>query len=148
MYDLIGYGLLFLKQRDEEKYKELIKYLIVPIFEGISDEQSKKIKNIFTTSKINIYRNSALYELFILGDNAMKNNIVSSNNIRGTLTSRARIRRTSALYENGMNNITTQNMSAISNFEDEDEFICDVIYEQAPDKNGKINEKKKYGLHL
>lgn len=26
---------------------------------------------------------------------------------------------------------------------DENEFICDVIYEQAPDKKGKIDDKNK-----
>ena len=132
LYDLIGYGLLFLKQRDEEKYKEIIKYLIVPIFEDISIEKSKKIKNIFTTSKINIYKNSALYELFILGDKAMKNSLVTSNNLRGTLTTRTRIKRTSSLSDIKDNNK-----------EDKNEFICDVIYEQAPGKKGKIDEKKK-----
>ena len=92
LYDLIGYGLLFLKQRDEEKYHEIIRYLIVPIFEDISKEKSKLIKNFFGTSNINIYKRSALYELFILGDKSTKNSIVGSNNLRGTLTLRTKTR--------------------------------------------------------
>ena len=143
LYDLIGYGLLFLKQRDEEKYKEIIKYLIVPIFEDISLEQSKKIKNIFTTSKINIYKNSALYELFILGDKTMKNTLVNSIDLRDTLTTRTRIKRNSSVYEKNINNFISSNVEENKINEDEDEFVCDVIYEQAPDKKGKINEKKK-----
>ena len=143
LYDLIGYGLLFLKQRDEEKYKEIIKYLIVPIFEDISHEQSKKIKNIFTTSKINIYKNSALYELFILGDKTMKNTLVNSIDLRDTLTTRTRIKRNSSVYEKNINNFISSNVEENKIKEDEDEFVCDVIYEQAPDKKGKINEKKK-----
>jgi len=143
LYDLIGYGLLFLKQRDEEKYKELIKYLIVPIFEDISHEQSKKIKNIFITSKINIYRNSALYELFILGDKVMKNSIVNSMNIRDTLTSRTRIKRNSSFSEKNLNDFVSSINESKEEELDENEFICDVIYEQAPDKKGKIDDKNK-----
>ena len=143
LYDLIGYGLLFLKQRDEEKYKELIKYLISPIFEDISNEQSKKIKNIFSTSKITIYKNSALYELFILGDQTMKNTLVNSVNLRGTLTSRRRIKRTSSLDEPNMINNVINNDNEDKKEDDKDEIITDVIYEQGPGKKGKINENKK-----
>ena len=142
LYDLIGYGLLFLKQRDEEKYKEIIKYLIVPIFEDISHEQSKKIKNIFTTSKINIYKNSALYELFILGDKIMKNSLVNSMNLRDTLTSRTRMKRTSSFSEKSLNDFVSSINESTEDI-DENEFICDVIYEQAPDKKGKIDDKNK-----
>ena len=143
LYDLIGYGLLFLKQRDEEKYHVIIKNLIVPIFEDISKERSKLIKNIFGASKINIYRRSALYELFILGDKSIKNSIENSNNLRGTLTLRTKIKRTSTVEEENMNNMLSLNLNENNDKENIDNFICDVIYEQGPGKKGKIDDNKK-----
>ena len=147
LYDLIGYGLLFLKQRDEEKYKELIKYLISPIFEDISIEQSKKIKNIFATSKINIYKNSALYDLFILGNNNTSKELANSNNLRGTLKSRRKFRRTSSLDNLSIitNNFKSKNINDDNNDDkdNKDDFIRDVIYEQGPGKKGKINKDKQ-----
>ena len=142
LYDLIGFGLLFLKQKNEEKYNELKTYLIVPLFEDISNEQSKKIK-LFTSSIINIYKNSALYELFILGDKNVKNSIISSNNLRGTLTSRSKIKRTSSLNEKEMNNIISPKNNDENKEDDQDEYIWDIIYEQGLSKKGKIDEKKK-----
>ena len=142
LYDLIGYGLLFLKQKNEEKYKELKTYIIVPLFEDISNEQSKKIK-LFTSSIINVYKNSALYELFILGDKDVKNSIISSNNLRGTLTSRSKIKRTSSLNEKDMNNLLSPTINDENTEDDKEVYIWDIIYEQGPNKKGKIDEKKK-----
>ena len=138
LYDLIGFGLSFLKQRDEEKYKELIKYLIVPIFEDISNEQNKKIKIPFSTSKLNIYKNSALYELFILGDKGMKN----TSNLRGTLIKRTKMKRTSSFDETVLDNFISKNINNDNNQNDNSAFIRDVIFEQTSGKKGKNNDEK------
>ena len=69
LYDLLGYGLLFLKKRDENKYSEFVEKVIMPIYEDIQNENQKKgIKGIFSSNKKTIYKHTALFKLFTSED--------------------------------------------------------------------------------
>ena len=62
LYDTISYGLLFLKDKDEAKYRELMFYMIEPFFEGLHGQGN--IKKFFGSKK-SLYKNSAIYKVFI-----------------------------------------------------------------------------------
>ena len=66
LYHTLSFGLLFLKDKDEAKYRELLFYLIEPFFEGLSS-QSISIKKIFVSKK-SLYKNTAIYKVFIKSD--------------------------------------------------------------------------------
>ena len=74
LYDLLGYGLLFLKKRDEIKYGEFVEKIILPIFEDIQNESHKKgIKGIFSSNKKSIYKHTAINKLFVCQDETEEN---------------------------------------------------------------------------
>ena len=96
LYDLIGFGLLFFKKRNEEKYNNFFEKIILPLFGTISENHKKGIKGIFTLSKKFLYKNTAIDLLFSpqeidseenLRDNLNKNLIktydpgIKSNNL-------------------------------------------------------------------
>ena len=65
--DLTGFGLLFLKKRDEQKYNEFFEKIIRPFFEGaISENLKKGIKGIFTLQKKTLYKHAVIERLFAL----------------------------------------------------------------------------------
>ena len=65
LYDSISYGLIFLKDKDEVKYRELMFYLIEPFFDSITNQGN--LNKIFSSKK-NLYRNTAIYRVFIKAD--------------------------------------------------------------------------------
>ena len=64
LYNLLGYGLLFLKKRDENKYSDFIEKIILPFFEEQNDNQKKGIKGIFSSKKKTLYKHTIIYKLF------------------------------------------------------------------------------------
>ena len=58
LYDTLSFGFLFLKDKDEQKYRELMFFLIEPFFEEILH------KKIFGSKK-SLYKNSAIYKVFV-----------------------------------------------------------------------------------
>ena len=65
LYDTIYYGLLFLKSKDESKFRELMYYVIYPFFEGITGHgHLKKILGLKKT----LYKNCAIYKVFTKND--------------------------------------------------------------------------------
>ena len=60
LYDTLSFGLLFLKDKDEPKYRELIHFMIEPFFDGLS-------KTLFGSKK-SLYKNSAISKVFIKKD--------------------------------------------------------------------------------
>ena len=60
LYDTLSFGLLFLKDKDEPKYRELIHFMIEPFFEGLS-------KTLFGSKK-SLYKNAAISKVFIKKD--------------------------------------------------------------------------------
>ena len=137
--DLIGYGLLFLKETNKEKYKEFINVVIVPIFEDIISEKTKLLKNLFSSSKSEIYENSSLRELFILYEEANSPSI-NNKEFCDFINSKTKMGRKSSIMEKTLNNI----IYSIINQDKEDinkdtNYIYDIIYEQS----GKSKEGKK-----
>ena len=65
LYDTISFGLLFLQQKEPVKFRELMFYLIEPFFEGITSRGN--LKKIFGSKK-NLYKNTAIYKVFIKTD--------------------------------------------------------------------------------
>ena len=65
LYDTLSFGLLFLKDKDEARYRDLMFYLIEPFFGGLSDKSN--IKKIFGSKK-SLFKNSAIYRVFIKSD--------------------------------------------------------------------------------
>ena len=65
LYDTISYGLIFLKDRDQVKYRELMFYLIQPFFDGITSQGN--LNKLFASKK-SLYRNTAIYRVFIKTD--------------------------------------------------------------------------------
>ena len=69
LYDLLGYGLLFFKKRDEEKYSAFFEKIIRPLFEGTKiDIQKKGIKGIFALPKKFLCKHTAIERLFVPQD--------------------------------------------------------------------------------
>ena len=137
--DLIGYGLVFLKQINEEKYKEFINIVIVPLFQDIFYEKSKILKNIFSSSKTSVYENSALFELFILGEEIKDKNSVNSPIINDILISRTKISRISSVMEKSLNNLINPILNLdIENINDKTKIVSDVIYEQQGKSNNFV----------
>ena len=65
LYDLIGYGILFLRNRQKEKYNDLLNNLIKPLFDDKETQSTKTvIKNIFTFSKRKLFMHTAIFKLF------------------------------------------------------------------------------------
>ena len=65
LYDTLSFGLLFLKDKDEPKYRELMFYIIEPFFEGLNGQGN--IKKLFGSKK-SLYKNSAIYKVFTKND--------------------------------------------------------------------------------
>ena len=65
LYDVIGFGCLFLQKHNENKYNEILENLIEPIYNEIDEELSKSGFFTWFTSKKNLYKNTAVYKLFI-----------------------------------------------------------------------------------
>ena len=65
LYNVLGFGCLFLKEKDELKYKEIITYLIEPILKEINDDFKKGgFRTMFGMQKKLLYRNTAVFRLF------------------------------------------------------------------------------------
>ena len=66
LYNILGYGFSFLKVISEDKYNELIKYIIMPIIDEINNDFFKiKFKTIFGIQNKLLYRNTAIFKLFV-----------------------------------------------------------------------------------
>ena len=131
LYDLLGYGLLFLKKRDEFKYSEFVEKIIYPIFEDIETETQKKgkIKGIFSSTKRTIFKHTILFKLFNIQDLELKENL--NNSFRDL--EKKPISRT-------LRAGTVQNKYAINSKETKKEPMFDSLR----DKNGKkVNNKKE-----
>ena len=136
LFDLMGYGLIFLKQINEEKFKEFINLIIIPIFEDIFIEKSKILKNIFAYSIKEVYEHSALYELFILNDEIKNKSFVTPSNIGDILISRTKIVRVSSVMEKSLNNLLSPILNERKNLEEMNEknkIMYEVIYEKNMD---------------
>ena len=65
LYNIIGYGCLYLKTKNEVKYKQIIKHLINPFFKDINEKQKNKgIKKMLKFSKNDSYTKTAVFKLF------------------------------------------------------------------------------------
>ena len=73
LYDTLSFGLLFLNDKEPAKYKELMFYLIEPLFELFSN--SKKLFG----SKKSLNKNSAVYKVFVKSDTDNFDRAVSKN---------------------------------------------------------------------
>ena len=65
LYNILGYGCLFLKTINEQKYQQIFNYLITPIFKeinGVGD--NKRFKKMLGLSKKKIYSKTAVFTLF------------------------------------------------------------------------------------
>ena len=150
LFDLIGYGLVFLKEKDEKKFKEFNNTIIVPLFDDIFYEKSKILKNIFSSTKTELYEKSALYELFILGDEIKNKN---PDNISDVLISRTKISRMSSVMEKNLNNlinpILNNNEEEIN---DKNNIVREVIYGKNNDENNKmvmfVGDKSRLKRHI
>ena len=65
LYNILSFGCLFLKKKDEKKYGEIISHLIEPIIQEINDDLNKGgFRTIFGMQKKILYRNTAVFKLF------------------------------------------------------------------------------------
>ena len=65
LYNILGYGCLFLKIKNEQKYQQIFNYLINPFFKeinGMTDD--KKIKRMLAFRNKSKYCKTAVYRLF------------------------------------------------------------------------------------
>jgi len=142
--------LVFLKEKDEKKFKEFNNTIIVPLFDDIFYEKSKILKNIFSSTKTELYEKSALYELFILGDEIKNKN---PDNISDVLISRTKISRMSSVMEKNLNNlinpILNNNEEEIN---DKNNIVREVIYGKNNDENNKmvmfVGDKSRLKRHI
>ena len=86
LYNIIGYGCIFLKAKKEIKYQQIINNLIIPILKASNpnyqidnNSKYKGIKKVLALTKKNIYKNTAIFKLF------RKNNKLNQKNINSNL---------------------------------------------------------------
>ena len=76
LYNIIGYGCLYLKTKNEVKYKQILKHLINPFFKEIYEKQKNKgFKKMLKFTKNDSYAKTAVFKLF-----GTKNNNNDDNN--------------------------------------------------------------------
>ena len=65
LYNIIGYGCLYLKTKNEVKYKQILKHLINPFFKEINQKHKNKgIKKMLKFTKNDSYPKTAVFKLF------------------------------------------------------------------------------------
>ena len=65
LFNVLSFGCLFLKKKDETKFKEIITYLIEPIIKEINDDLNKGgFRTIFGIQRKILYRSTAVFKLF------------------------------------------------------------------------------------
>ena len=87
LYDLIGFGLLFFKKRNEKKYSDFFEKIIRPLFDGVVENTKKGIKAMFTSQKKAIYKNTVLDRLYISQDELDENGGIDNDELNKTLKS-------------------------------------------------------------
>ena len=87
LYDLIGFGLLFFKKRNEKKYSDFFEKIIRPLFDGVVENTKKGIKAMFTSQKKAIYKNTVLDRLYISQDELDENGEIDNDELNKTLKS-------------------------------------------------------------
>ena len=87
LYDLIGFGLLFFKKRNEKKYSDFFEKIIRPLFDGVVENTKKGIKAMFTPQKKAIYKNTVLDRLYISQDELDENGEIDNDELNKTLKS-------------------------------------------------------------
>ena len=66
LYNILGFGCLFLQKKNEACYKEIVEFFIEPIINEINNDLKKGgFKTIFGIQKKMLYRNTAVFKLFI-----------------------------------------------------------------------------------
>ena len=66
LYNILGFGCLFLQKKNEAYYKEIVEFFIEPIINEINNDLKKGgFKTIFGIQKKMLYRNTAVFKLFI-----------------------------------------------------------------------------------
>ena len=86
LYNIIGYGCIFLKAKKEIKYQQIINNLIIPIlkesntnYQTNHNPKYKGIKKVFALTKKNLYKNTAVFKLF------RKNNKLNEKNVNSNV---------------------------------------------------------------
>ena len=65
LYNILGYGCLFLKTKNLSKYQQILNYLINPIFKEVNEvSDNKRFKKVFKLTKKRVYDNTAVYKIF------------------------------------------------------------------------------------
>ena len=65
LFNILSFGCLFLKKKDENKFKEIITSLIEPIIKEINDDLNKGgFRTIFGIQRKILYRSTAVFKLF------------------------------------------------------------------------------------
>ena len=65
LYNILGYGCLFLKEKNETKYQQIVKLLINPIFKELNEMKSKLVlQKLLKIKKKNIYSKTAVFKVF------------------------------------------------------------------------------------
>ena len=65
LFNIIGYGCLFLKEKNEFKYQQIFNYLINPLFKDINNETvNKGFKKMLGFSKKKMYSHCAAFKVF------------------------------------------------------------------------------------
>jgi len=65
LFNVLSFGCLFLKKKDENKFKEIITSLIEPIIKEINDDLNKGgFRTIFGIQRKILYRSTAVFKLF------------------------------------------------------------------------------------
>ena len=65
LYDILGYGCIFLKNVNETKYQQIFNYLINPIFKEINEVgDNKGFKKMFGFTKKKLYSSTAAFKVF------------------------------------------------------------------------------------
>ena len=123
LYNILGYGCLFIKNKNESKYQQIINYLINPFFKEINEVSG--IKKMFGPSKKKMYSNCAAYKVFSTKEAITDELLLKTKTLSTTLFKNKKL---SALRSNSfddISNIINNNKLSISNnisINSDDEF--------------------------
>ena len=134
IYNILGYGCLFLKNKNESKYQQIINYLINPIFKDINEVSG--LKKMFGASKKKLYSNCAAYKIFSTKEETTKDLFLKTKTLRTNLFKNKKL---SALRSNSFDDISNLINNNKLNFSNDNDSPVNSDDEYENQNNKKLS---------
>ena len=134
LYNILGFGCLFLQKKNEAYYKEIVEFFIEPIINEINNDLKKGgFKTIFGIQKKMLYRNTAVFKLFISIYPEEKEKEIDNKKEKENLKSEAVKKRTTRLTTS--DKVTPLKRKNIFNLDDDEVDEMTTVNKKNANKN-------------